>query len=36
MEEKRPNGGRTLALILLAMVVILGVLVGLAVWASRG
>ncbi len=35
MDEKPPNGGKTLAIILLAMLAILAVLVGLAVWASR-
>jgi hypothetical protein len=34
VEENRPGGGKTLGLILLAMVVILLVLIGLAVWAS--
>ncbi|GAA0954242.1 hypothetical protein GCM10009560_77990 [Nonomuraea longicatena] len=34
VEENRPGGGKTLGLILLAMVVILAVLIGLAVWAS--
>lgn len=37
MEEQRPNGGKTLAIILLAMLVILAVITVLAVWAtSRG
>ncbi|SDG42581.1 hypothetical protein SAMN05421505_104103 [Sinosporangium album] len=35
-EPERPSGGKTLGLILLAMLVILGALVALAVWASRG
>jgi hypothetical protein len=35
-EPGRPSGGRSLALILLTMVVILAVLVGLAIWASNG
>jgi hypothetical protein len=35
-EPDRPSGGKTLALILLAMLLILAVLVGLAVWASNG
>jgi hypothetical protein len=34
-DDKRPNGGKTLGFILLAMVVILAVIVGLAIWASR-
>jgi len=33
--DKQPNGARTLGVILLAMIVILAVLVGLSVWASR-
>ncbi|SDL55983.1 hypothetical protein SAMN05421869_12762 [Nonomuraea jiangxiensis] len=33
-ESKQPNGGKTLGLILLAMVVILAAIIGLAVWAS--
>jgi hypothetical protein len=36
MEDKPPSGGKTLAMILLAMLTILAVLVGLALWASRG
>lgn len=36
MDDKRPNGGKTLALILLAMLVILAVLVGLSMWAAKG
>jgi hypothetical protein len=36
MDDKPPTGGKTLALILLAMLAILAVLVGLAIWASRG
>ncbi len=36
MEDKPPSGGKTLIMILLAMLAILAVLVGLAVWASRG
>lgn len=35
-DKQQPNGGRALGLILLAMVAILAVIVGLAVWASRG
>ncbi len=35
MEDKRPNGGRALGMILLAMLAILAVIVGLSVWASR-
>lgn len=31
-----PSGGKTLAMILLVMLAILAVIVGLAVWASRG
>lgn len=34
-DEKRPNGGKTLGLILLAMVAVLAVIVGLAIWASK-
>jgi hypothetical protein len=30
-----PTGGRTLALILLAMLVMFAVIVGLAMWAAR-
>ncbi|MEV4579320.1 hypothetical protein AB0K16_39330 [Nonomuraea jabiensis] len=33
--DKQPSGGKTLGLILLGMLVILAVIVGLAVWASR-
>ncbi|GAA3247718.1 hypothetical protein GCM10020216_078510 [Nonomuraea helvata] len=33
--DKQPSGGKTLGLILLAMLVILAVIVALAVWASR-
>jgi hypothetical protein len=33
--DKRPNGAKTLGYILLAMFVILAVLIGLSVWASR-
>ncbi|MBE1589372.1 hypothetical protein ACFPOI_36225 [Nonomuraea angiospora] len=33
--DKQPSGGKTLGLILLVMLVILAVIVGLAVWASR-
>ncbi len=36
MEDKPPSGGKTLAIILLAMLAVLAVLVGLAIWASRG
>ncbi len=36
MDDKRPDGGKTLAFILMAMLVILAVIVGLAMWASRG
>lgn len=35
MTDQQPNGAKTLGLILLAMVVILGGIVALAVWASR-
>jgi competence protein ComGC len=35
MEEQRPSGGKTLAFILLAMLVILAVIAVLAVWASN-
>ena len=35
MEDKQPSGAKTLALILLAMVVILAVIVGLGIWASQ-
>lgn len=35
-EDNRPSGGKTLGLILLAMLVILGVIIGLGIWASRG
>lgn len=34
-EDKRPTGGKTLGFILLAMVVILALIVGLGIWASR-
>jgi hypothetical protein len=33
--DKQPSGGKTLGLILLAMLVILAVLVALATWASK-
>lgn len=36
MEEKRSNGGKTLAIILLVMLVILAALVGMAVLAAKG
>lgn len=36
MTEQRPSGGKTLAFILLAMLVILAVIVGLAIWAYNG
>ncbi len=36
MNKKRPSGGKTLAFILLAMLGILAVIIGLALWASRG
>lgn len=36
MDDKRPTGGKTLALILIAMLVILAVIVAMGVWASRG
>ncbi len=35
MERGEPSGGRTLVLILLAMLAIIGVLVALSVWGSR-
>ncbi|GAA3123754.1 hypothetical protein GCM10020001_050550 [Nonomuraea salmonea] len=35
-DKQQPSGGKTLGMILLAMVAILAVIVGLAVWASRG
>ncbi|MFI0423255.1 hypothetical protein [Spongiactinospora sp. 9N601] len=33
-EKPKPSGGKTLGLILLAMVLVLAVLVGLSIWAS--
>lgn len=36
MNEQRPSGGKTLAFILLAMLVILAVIAALAIWASNG
>ncbi|MCP2346888.1 uncharacterized protein YpmS [Nonomuraea roseoviolacea subsp. carminata] len=36
MNDKRPTGGKTLAFILLAMLIILAAIVALAMWASRG
>ncbi len=36
MEDRPPSGGKTLALILLAMLVILAAIVALAIWASKG
>ncbi len=33
--EQQPSGGKTLVLILLAMVAVFAVIVGLAMWASR-
>lgn len=36
VEENRSSGGKTLGIILLVMLVILAVIVGLSVWASRG
>ncbi|MDF2709898.1 MAG: hypothetical protein K0R62_5550 [Nonomuraea muscovyensis] len=36
MNDKRPTGGKSLAYILLAMLGILAVIIGLAMWASRG
>ncbi|MBB6346581.1 hypothetical protein FHU36_003090 [Nonomuraea muscovyensis] len=36
MNDKRPTGGKALAYILLAMLGILAVIIGLAMWASRG
>lgn len=36
MEEQRPTGGKTLAFILLGMLVILAVIAGLSIWASNG
>ncbi|SEG75014.1 hypothetical protein SAMN05444920_104234 [Nonomuraea solani] len=35
-DEQRPSGGKALGYILLAMLAILAVIVGLAIWASRG
>jgi hypothetical protein len=34
-DDKQPSGGKTLGLIVLAMLVILAVLVALAMWASK-
>jgi type II secretory pathway pseudopilin PulG len=34
-DDKRPSGGKALGFILLAMLVVLAVLVGLATWATR-
>lgn len=34
-DDNRPSGGKTLGLILLAMVAILAVIIGLSVWASK-
>nr|SBO91491.1 hypothetical protein BN4615_P1005 [Nonomuraea gerenzanensis] len=34
-DENRPSGGKTLGLILLAMIGILAVIIALSVWASR-
>jgi hypothetical protein len=36
MDNKPPSGGKTLAVILLAMLAIMAVIAMLAVWASRG
>lgn len=36
MADKRTNGGKSLAIILVAMLVILAAIVALAMWASRG
>ncbi len=36
MNEQRPSGGKTLALILLTMLAILAVIAALAIWASNG
>lgn len=33
--EQQPSGGKTLILILLAMVAVFAVIVGLAMWAAR-
>lgn len=35
-DDKQPSGGKTLGFILLAMLVILAAIVGLAIWASKG
>jgi hypothetical protein len=34
-DDNRPSGGKTLGLILLAMVAVLAVIVALSIWASR-
>ncbi len=34
-DENRPSGGKTLGLILLAMVGVLAVIIALSIWASR-
>jgi hypothetical protein len=34
MQEGRPSGGRTLALILLAMLLIFAVIIAISLWAS--